>query len=80
MLIPEKMDHPALMTKRPFGNPHHTISYIALVGCGKFPQPGDISPGHNGILFIDEPSELKNPFKYASSKLLFSRHLKSTED
>ncbi|MFN8256924.1 MAG: YifB family Mg chelatase-like AAA ATPase [Bacteroidales bacterium] len=49
----------SLMVTRPYISPHHTISDVALVGGGAFPQPGAISLAHNGVLFLDELPEFK---------------------
>ena len=49
----------SLMVTRPYIAPHHTISDVALVGGGAFPQPGSISLAHNGVLFLDELPEFK---------------------
>lgn len=48
-----------LLTTRPFRAPHHTISDVALVGGGGYPQPGEISMANHGVLFLDELPEFK---------------------
>lgn len=54
-----KIKNGGLLYQRPFRSPHHTISDVALVGGGQYPQPGEISMAHNGVLFLDELPEFK---------------------
>ena len=54
-----KVKNKGLVSVRPFRSPHHTISDVALVGGGAYPQPGEISMAHNGVLFLDELPEFK---------------------
>ncbi|MBY8961599.1 YifB family Mg chelatase-like AAA ATPase [Flavobacterium sp. D11R37] len=54
-----KIKNVGLLNQRPFRNPHHTASSVSLVGGGSFPQPGEISLAHNGVLFLDELPEFK---------------------
>lgn len=49
----------AILARRPFLNPHHTITGQALTGGGKVPKPGLVSLAHRGVLFLDELTECK---------------------
>jgi magnesium chelatase family protein len=48
-----------IIAKAPVRSPHHTSSYVSIVGGGTIPKPGEVTLAHRGVLFLDEFPEFE---------------------
>lgn len=64
-----------VITTPPFRAPHHTSSYVSLVGGGTVIKPGEVTLAHRGVLFMDEFPEFDRRSVEALREPLENRHI-----
>ena len=68
----------SMVIKPPFRSPHHTASYVSIVGGGANPKPGEVTLAHRGVLFLDEFPEFESRVVNALRQPLEERYVNIT--
>ncbi len=64
-----------IIARPPLRTPHHSSSYVGLVGGGSNPKPGEATLAHGGVLFLDEVAEFSRPALEALREILEHREI-----